>query len=72
VEEAKMATHTFNIPNISCGHCVASIKDELSELSGVQSVNGDPATKDVTVDFEAPATEDQIKAKLAEINYPAS
>jgi copper chaperone len=67
-----MATHTFNIPNISCGHCVASIKDELSELSGVQSVNGDPATKDVTVDFEAPATADQIKAKLAEINYPAS
>ena len=67
-----MATHTFNIPNITCGHCVAAIKDELSELSGVHSVNGDPATKDVTVDFEAPATEDQIKAKLTEINYPAS
>jgi copper chaperone CopZ len=67
-----MATHTFNIPNISCGHCVAAIKEELTELSGVQSVNGDPATKDVTVDFEAPATEDQIKAKLVEINYPAS
>jgi copper chaperone CopZ len=67
-----MATHTFNIPNISCGHCVAAIKDELSELSGVQSVNGDPATKDVTVDFDAPATEDQIKAKLTEINYPAA
>jgi copper chaperone CopZ len=67
-----MATHTFNIPNISCGHCVAAIKEELSELSGVHSVNGDPATKDVTVDFEAPATEDQIKAKLTEINYPAA
>jgi copper chaperone len=67
-----MATQTFNIPNISCGHCVAAIKDELSEISGVQSVNGDPATKDVTVDFDAPATEDQIKAKLTEINYPAS
>jgi copper chaperone CopZ len=67
-----MATQKFNIPNISCGHCVAAIKDELSELSGVHAVNGDPATKDVTVDFEAPATEDQIKAKLAEINYPAS
>jgi copper chaperone CopZ len=67
-----MATQTFNVPNITCGHCVAAIKDELSELSGVQSVNGDPATKDVTVDFEAPATEDQIKAKLTEINYPAA
>lgn len=67
-----MANETFNIPNISCGHCIAAIKDELSELAGVQSVNGDPATKDVTVDFEAPATADRIKAKLAEINYPAA
>lgn len=67
-----MTTDTFTIPNISCGHCVAAVKDELSELAGVRSVNGDPATKAVTVDYEAPATVDQIKAKLVEINYPAA
>jgi copper chaperone CopZ len=67
-----MATDTFTIPNISCGHCVAAVKDELSELDGVQTVNGDPDTKVVTVDYQAPASADQIKAKLAEINYPAA
>jgi copper chaperone len=67
-----MVTETFTIPNISCGHCVAAVKDELSELAGVQSVEGDPATKVVTVAYDAPATMDQIRSKLAEINYPAS
>ena len=66
-----MATDTFTIPNISCGHCVAAVKDELSELPGVQAVDGDPATKAVTVEYEAPATVDQIKSRLVEINYPA-
>jgi copper chaperone CopZ len=66
-----MTSETFTIPNISCGHCVAAVKDELSELAGVQNVDGDPTTKAVTVQFEAPATVDQIKAKLTEINYPA-
>jgi copper chaperone CopZ len=66
-----MTSETFTIPNISCGHCVAAVKDELSELAGVQNIEGDPATKAVTVQFEAPATVDQIKAKLTEINYPA-
>jgi copper chaperone CopZ len=30
-----MITKTFHIPNISCGHCVRSIKDELEEIIGV-------------------------------------
>jgi copper chaperone CopZ len=51
---------------------VAAVKDELDELAGVQGVDGDPATKAVTVQFEAPATVEQIKAKLTEINYPAA
>ena len=62
---------TLNIPNISCGHCVMAIKNELSDLAGVSSVEGNPETKSVTVAWDAPATLDTIKAKLREINYPA-
>lgn len=67
-----MTTVTYNIPNISCGHCVHTIKMEVSDLAGVQSVDGDPATKQVTITFDAPASEEQIKALLAEINYPVA
>jgi copper chaperone len=66
-----MAKETFSIPNISCGHCVMAIKNELSELEGITTVEGDPGDKSVTVEFEAPATLEQIKNTLKEINYPA-
>lgn len=67
-----METKTFNIPNISCGHCVMTIKRELGELEGVTSVTGDVDTKKVTVEWAEPATESGIRALLAEINYPAA
>ena len=67
-----MEEKTFTIPNISCGHCVATIKTELSELDGVRRVDGDADGKTVTVAWEAPATGDRIRSTLAEINYPAA
>ena len=67
-----MEKKTFSIPSISCGHCVNAIKTELNELDGVITVEGDIEGKRVEVEWEAPATEDIIKDKLTEINYPAA
>ena len=66
-----MSKQTFHISNISCGHCVMTIKNELGELTGVQSVDGTPDTKTVVVEWEAPASEEAIRDCLREINYPA-
>jgi len=67
-----MENTTFSIPNISCGHCVNSIKTELNELDGISKVEGDIEGKSVEVEWDDPATEDIIKNKLSEINYPAA
>jgi copper chaperone CopZ len=67
-----METVKYTIPNISCNHCVHTIKTEVSDLPGVKSVDADAASKSATITFEPPATEEQIKALLAEINYPAA
>ena len=67
-----MEKQAFNIPNISCGHCVMAIKNELQEMNGVQQVDGDPAAKTITVQWEAPVSAADIKAKLNEIGYPAT
>jgi copper chaperone CopZ len=67
-----MEAKTLKVPNISCGHCVMAIQRELNDLEGVSKVIGDPDKKQVTVEWEAPATLDQIKATLEEINYPPS
>ena len=63
-------TKTFTVPNISCEHCVRSIKNEVSEIAGVTAVQADEKTKVVTVIWDTPATWDQIKATLTEIEYP--
>ncbi len=65
-------TVTYKIPNISCNHCVHTIKMEVGDLAGVQSVEASVDEKTATITFDAPATEEQIKALLAEINYPAA
>jgi len=67
-----MESKIFSIPNISCGHCVMTIKNELSEIEGVSNVEGDPDSKKVTVEYDAPATIEKIKSTLEEINYPAA
>ena len=67
-----MDKQTLSIPNISCGHCVMSIKNELSEMEGVKSVNGNPETKSIDVEWESPASLEKIKETLKEINYPAT
>ena len=65
-----MRTVSYHVPAISCNHCVMTIKRELGDLAGVSSVEGDPGTKDISVAFESPATQETIENLLAEIGYP--
>lgn len=65
-----MDKQTLHIPNISCGHCVKTIENELNDLTGVDVTESDINAKTVTVQWEDPATLDKIKNTLNEINYP--
>ena len=65
-----MTNVTYDVPNISCGHCVHTIQMELGDLLGVSKVIASQTTRQVTVEFDPPATEEQIEATLTEINYP--
>lgn len=67
-----MEKRTFSIPNISCGHCVMTIKNELRELVGVKQVEGDTENKAIAVEWESPTTLQEIQDTLIEINYPAT
>ncbi len=65
-----MNTVTYTVPNISCSHCVHTIQTELGDLTGVQSVQAVLDTKQVTVQYNAPATPEKIEQTLQEIDYP--
>lgn len=65
-----MTTTTYTVPNISCMHCVHTIKTELGEVTGVKDVKADVTTKKVVVTFDAPATGEALVKLLTAINYP--
>lgn len=65
-----MSEKTFTVPNISCGHCVHTVKMEVGDIAGVQSVDADQESKRVTVVWDEPASWEQIRNTLVEINYP--
>jgi copper chaperone len=67
-----MNTVTYSVPAINCMHCTHTIETEVGELQGVKSVKADVNSKDVVIAFEPPASEEKIKALLAEIEYPVA
>lgn len=67
-----MTTVKYSVPSISCGHCVHTIQMEVSDMEGVQSVIADQGTQSVEIVFADPASEESIKALMAEINYPVA
>jgi copper chaperone CopZ len=66
-----MTTKTVTIPAINCGHCVLTVENEVSEINGVQSVSVDQDSKQAIIEWDDPATWDEIRALLIDIEYPA-
>lgn len=68
-----MSQTTFNVPNISCGHCVRSIRAALGEVAGVQQVNVDIGAKQVEVIYDsAMVNEERFETVLAGADYPVA
>jgi copper chaperone len=44
-----MSTLTLTVPGMSCGHCEAAVKGEVTKVAGVTDVQVDLGTKIVTV-----------------------
>ena len=61
-----MSTQTFTVTGMTCGHCVASVTEEVSELDGVQNVDVDLATGSVTIESTTPLEDDAVRAAVEE------
>ena len=66
-----MTTKTYNVPNISCGHCTATIERELKFVDGVDQVKAELDSKQVTVDVTDERVFPEVEQMLVEIGYPA-
>lgn len=64
-----MTTQRFQVPGVSCQHCVNAITKEVSALAGVQRVQVALETKTVTVEHAEQVSSDQIVAAINEAGY---
>ena len=64
-------TITYTVAGIHCDHCALSIKEEVSEVSGVEAVDVDVKAKVVTIRGEQLA-DDTLRAAIVEAGYEAA
>jgi copper ion binding protein len=64
-----MATSTYTVKGMTCGHCVNSVQTEVGALAGVNQVDVDLATGAVTVTSEQPLEVDAVRAAVEEAGY---
>ena len=64
-----MSTATYTVTGMTCGHCVASVTEEVTELDGVENVDVDLATGAVTVTSTEPLEDDAVRAAVEEAGY---
>ena len=62
---------TITAPDISCGHCVATVQEAVGELAGVNTVTANADTKQVEVSFDpGRVSVTQIESAMDEAGYP--
>jgi copper chaperone len=69
-----MANINLEVKGMTCGHCVMSVKEELSEISGVDTVSVELATteganSDVLVTTSGDVTDDALNDAIAEAGF---
>ena len=64
-------TVTYNVPAIHCAHCALSIREEVSEVDGVDDVAVDLETKLVAVSGRA-LDDAALRAAIEEAGYEAA
>lgn len=67
-----MAQNTYAVTGMTCDHCVASVKEEIGAIPGVQAVDialVAGGTSSVTITSDRPVDETAVRAAVDEAGY---
>lgn len=65
-----MSTANYTVVGMTCGHCVRSVTEEVSEVPGVTDVDVDLASGRLTVTSdEQPVSDERIRQAVADAGY---
>jgi copper chaperone CopZ len=64
-----MSQSTYTVTGMTCGHCAASVTEEITEIDGVTDVAVDLPTGAVTVVSNQPLDRAQVRTAVEEAGY---
>ena len=66
-----MAEFEYTVTGMTCGHCEASVRGEVSKIEGVQDVRVSAASGTLTVLASGDIADDAVLAAVDEAGYSA-
>jgi copper chaperone CopZ len=66
-----MTKNEFQVTGMTCGHCEMSVREEVSEIPGVEDVQVSAQTGKLVVTGSTSVDDAQILAAVAEAGYSA-
>ncbi len=64
-----MSESVYTVNGMTCGHCVSSVTEEISQIDGVRNVAVELDSGRVTVTSDKPVTEGDVRAAVTEAGY---
>ena len=62
-------TQTYTVTGMTCGHCVASVTEEVQEIPGIEDVDVVLETGSLTITSSEPVDEAAVRAAVEEAGY---
>lgn len=67
-----MSTASYVVTGMTCGHCAASVREEVEEIAGVRDVEVDHQTGALTITSDAELDREAVAAAVTEAGYQLS
>jgi len=67
-----LAEAQYTVTGMTCGHCEASVRGEVSKIAGVESVQASAASGVLTVVSSREVGDEEILAAVDEAGYAAA
>jgi copper chaperone len=64
-----MTESTYTVDGMTCGHCAASVTEEVGKLRGVRTVDVDVAARQVVVISETPLPVEKVTQAIEEAGF---
>jgi copper chaperone len=61
----------YKVTGMSCGHCEASVRGEVSKIAGVEEISVDAASGSLVIGSAAPIADADVRAAVEEAGYEA-